>query len=201
MQLFPFVYSFDLPFSDESLISCSGHLLHFIFTNRLCSFPLSLTSQSKFLWSSVAGAHLCTVSLSAMTLTALLSDLPSAWCLLHSFLTFLFSLTLQFPLSSSLQLVWIVFPHWASTPSLLFLSSSSSFTSSPCYFHFQFSRDSICNPFWQWSGATFLSISLVNKGTLLTDSVSRDLHWQETFIFISILIIFSLNCCLKSIKR
>lgn len=89
-QLFSLMSSFNLQFSNESFISCSGHFFDLIFIDGLCSFPLSLTSQSKFLWCAVVGAHLFRLSLPVMTLTALLSDLPSTWCLLHFYLTFLF---------------------------------------------------------------------------------------------------------------
>lgn len=164
-QLLSLMSSFDLQFSNESFISCSGHLFDLIFTGDLCSFPLSLISQSKFLWSVVVGAHLCRLSLPVMTLTSLLSDLPNTWCLLHSFLTCFPSLR-SFHFLLLFNLHWYVSWNTASTPSPLFLSSSSSFASSPCcflamVFHFQFSRDCKCSPFWQRSWATFLSISLV----------------------------------------
>lgn len=164
-QLLSLMSSFDLQFSNESFISCSGHLFDLIFTGDLCSFPLSLTYQSKFLWSVVVGAHLCRLSLPVMTLTSLLSDLPNTWCLLHFFLTCFPSLR-SFHFLLLFNLHWYVSWNTASTPSPLFLSSSSSFASSPCcflamVFHFQFSRDCKCSPFWQRLWATFLSISLV----------------------------------------
>lgn len=108
-QLPSLMSSFTLQFSMESFICCGGHLLDLIYTGGLCSLPLSLTSQSRSVWSAVVAAHLCRLSQPVTTLTVLLSNLPGTWWLLHSLLTLLFSLILQFPLSS-VQLLLIVFP-------------------------------------------------------------------------------------------
>lgn len=116
----------------------------------------------------------------------LLSLVPIfAGCLCLSWPSLLYCLTYQvldvsyipfwpfcFPSLCSFHFLLLFNLHWyvswntASTPCSLFLSSTSSFFSSPCYvlamvFHFQFHRGCKCNPFWQKSWATFLSISLV----------------------------------------
>lgn len=68
---------------------------------------LSLTSQSKSVWSAVVVTHLCRLS---QPVTAWLTNWLGTWCLLCTLLTLLCSLTLQFPLFSSLHLPLIVFP-------------------------------------------------------------------------------------------
>lgn len=120
-QLLSLMSSFDLQFSTESFICCCGHPVDLIFTQGLCSLPLSLPSQSKSVWSVVGVARVCRLCKSVMTLTALLSSLSGTWCLLPSLLTFMFSLTLLFLLYSPLQLLLIAFPG----TQLLFPSLSS----------------------------------------------------------------------------